>query len=300
MKHRFSSLLRALILPALCLCLPATSFADSYEGEFKIGNALYYIIGPAPGEVEYVTNYDENLTELNIPETVTYEGVTYTVTSIGQNILLFSGEVTTKVTIPSTVKKIRRYAFDAARVLTELTIPSSVEEIEGSILCGAYHSSIKKLIIEQNSSKPICAEAETFISNNLEEVYLGRNLVYYHNQDIFTFPVADNRKPMFSPKLKKLTIGPYANRISFKDTFLVKESSSTYGNTTEQVYPFGEQPLLEELIFAYGSPKNCFTGDFKNWGVQNITINQCYVYAKNLDGGTVSPSPFSELSNLKK
>ncbi len=69
-----------------------------------------------------------------IPSQVTYNGVTYTVTSIaGQS---FYGSNVTSVTIPNTVKVIPLGAFQYCNSLTSITIPSSVTKLEEESLGG--------------------------------------------------------------------------------------------------------------------------------------------------------------------
>ena len=74
------------------------------------------------------TQYREYSGAITIPESVTYNGVTYSVTSIGY--FAFSGcSGLTSVTIPSSVTSIDNYAFSGCSRLTSVTIPSSVTTI---------------------------------------------------------------------------------------------------------------------------------------------------------------------------
>ncbi len=70
-----------------------------------------------------------------IPSTVTYNGTTYSVTSIGDNAFLYCRGLTS-VTIPNSVTSIGDYAFYNCSGLTSVTIPNSVTSIGSSAFEG--------------------------------------------------------------------------------------------------------------------------------------------------------------------
>ena len=73
--------------------------------------------------------------DITIPENVTYNGVTYNVTSIGYRA--FQGcSGMTSVTTPKSVTTIDRYAFQGCSGLTKVTIPNSVTSIGYSAFMG--------------------------------------------------------------------------------------------------------------------------------------------------------------------
>ena len=74
------------------------------------------------------SSYDEYSGEVIIPETVTYNGITYSVTSIGDKAFYKCSSLTS-VTIPESVKSIGNYAFSNCSALTSITIPNSVTSI---------------------------------------------------------------------------------------------------------------------------------------------------------------------------
>ena len=95
------------------------------------GQTLYYTI-------EYYYEYYSDAVldscdgsasgDLVIPETITYQGHTIPVTSIGFGVF-WGGSGLTSVTIPNSVTSIGSYAFSDCRGLTSVTIPSSVRII---------------------------------------------------------------------------------------------------------------------------------------------------------------------------
>ncbi|MGM9837118.1 MAG: leucine-rich repeat protein [Paludibacteraceae bacterium] len=103
--------------------------------DFKSGDLYYNITSntePYTVEVTYQTyatssNYS-GLTTATIPETVTYNGTTYSVTSIGYYAFYYCGSLTS-VTIPESVTSIGDRAFYDCDGLTSVTIPESVMSI---------------------------------------------------------------------------------------------------------------------------------------------------------------------------
>ena len=108
-----------------------TLFAWDYE-RVQIGD-LYYNLDATTNqtaEVTYKTTYNEDwtITTANIPASVTYNGKTYSVTSIGY-AAFYNCYGLTSVTIPNSVTSIGDGAFSECRNLTSVTIPNSVTSI---------------------------------------------------------------------------------------------------------------------------------------------------------------------------
>ena len=95
----------------------------------KIGD-LYYNLD-ATNQTAEVTSQNSGKYSGNIiiPSSVTYNSVSYSVTSIGNEAFWYCDGLTS-VTIPNSVTSIRESAFDGCSGLTSVTIPNSVTSIE--------------------------------------------------------------------------------------------------------------------------------------------------------------------------
>ena len=116
-----------LLLTALCTAV--TTFAY----DFQSGDLYYNITSDNTVEVTYqkyksTENY-KGLTAATIPATVTHNGTTYSVTSIGDETFTYCYYLTS-ITIPNSVTSIGS-AFVYCYSLTSITIPNSVTSIGG-------------------------------------------------------------------------------------------------------------------------------------------------------------------------
>ena len=126
--------LLSIILFALLCCY---AMAYDFSAVCSTGQTLYYNITSdvEPYTVEvtsenadgFYTTYPTG--DLEIPETVEYNSITYSVTRIGDKAFNGCGELTS-VSIPNSVTSIGEYAFEDCTELTSVTIPNSVTSID--------------------------------------------------------------------------------------------------------------------------------------------------------------------------
>ena len=115
--------------------LPCTSIiAHDFEMANNDGKTIYYVI-TSDSEVAvsyqgsaYNKNSNEYTGNVIIPESVTYSGDTYKVTSINDEAFRYCKNLTS-ITIPNSVTSIGNYAFVDCISLSSINIPNSVSSI---------------------------------------------------------------------------------------------------------------------------------------------------------------------------
>ncbi len=123
--------------------LAASLLFAGFESQAAVGdifmvNKLYYKVLTETGSAGTVEVTKETwgyyLTgDVNIPASVKNGSITYTVTSIGENV--FYNTSMTAVTIPATVTKIGDYAFYGCKSLSTVAIPNSVTSLGIGAFC---------------------------------------------------------------------------------------------------------------------------------------------------------------------
>ena len=122
-KSKFGKPLCRLIMAVamMMLSLQAMAYDFSYTHQ---GKTLYYdIISDSTVEVTYYDNSNYVSGDVVIPSTVTYNGTTYSVTSIGE-VAFYDCIGLTSVTIGNSVTSIERSAFSGCSGLTSINVAS--------------------------------------------------------------------------------------------------------------------------------------------------------------------------------
>ena len=123
--------------------------------DFEVDGIYYNILKYKINEVEVTYQYEfssdnySHLTAAVIPETVTFNGTTYSVTSIG-DFAFYTCTGLTSITIPNSVTSIGRSAFYGCSSLTYLSIPNSVvyKQADGLQFYNIYECyNLKTLIV---------------------------------------------------------------------------------------------------------------------------------------------------------
>ncbi len=144
--------MKRLLSLSVCLMMALLSFAHDFES-----GGIYYNITSSSSLTVAVTyqgtSYSQYQNEyegvVNIPESVEYNGTTYSVTSIDEyafrdcSTLFF-------ITIPSSVKSIGSWAFESCSSLTAVTIPNSVTSIgDGAFV---YCTGLSSMVVEAGNT----------------------------------------------------------------------------------------------------------------------------------------------------
>ena len=122
--------MRKPFLLSLLVALLTTIATHAYD--FQSGDLYYNITGENTVAVTYQKNLStsnyQGLTTATIPETVIYNGTTYSVTSIGDDAFENCYSLTS-ITIPNSVTSIGIWAFFYCSSLTSIILPNSVTSI---------------------------------------------------------------------------------------------------------------------------------------------------------------------------
>ncbi|MBP1629307.1 MAG: flavobacterium repeat protein [Bacteroidetes bacterium] len=133
-----------IVLVFVLICITSKVQAYSFSAVAPSGQTLYYNItsSTAPYKVEItreLLSYPYYSTKptgaLVIPDSVSYNGITYSVTSLG-DFIFYDCYGLVSLTIPTSITSIGQYAFYGCSYLTSVAIPNSVTSIANNLFEG--------------------------------------------------------------------------------------------------------------------------------------------------------------------
>lgn len=157
----------AAVLMAVVALMPASMSAYDFEE-----GGIFYNVSGNQATVTYRASGGNSYSgNVAIPETVTHNGVTYSVTAIGHSAFSRSSSVTA-VEIPNSVVSVGEQAFAFCTGLREVVIPNSVETLGRC----SFHtcSALLKAVI--GNRVKVVEEYAFQYCNNLTEVVLGSSV----------------------------------------------------------------------------------------------------------------------------
>jgi hypothetical protein len=179
-------------LAALAACLAMALPANAYDFE-RFG--IYYQISSGTN-VTVVNNGEFNSYSGNIeiPETVTYQGTTYTVTTIGYQSFKDCANLT-NIKLPESIEYIMNEAFMNCTSLTSVTIPSSVMSMYQNIFKGCTSlADVRCLWTTARSTNANNFDASTYANATLH-VPFGSKSSYHGTAPRYKFcNIQDGRK----------------------------------------------------------------------------------------------------------
>lgn len=156
---------KIILLTGFLFLVLGTVVADS----FKVGELFYEIIDPKGKTVRVVFHHTrpyDNLTKVEIPSQIKYDGKKYTVIEIGDRAFSLC-DMLQELTLPPTLQKIGFKSFSKCASLPMVILPASLEEI--GELAFEKCISLQSIDIPQKVTKirpftfSFCAELATII-----------------------------------------------------------------------------------------------------------------------------------------
>lgn len=240
--------------------------------DFEAGGLYYIITGPNTVDVTYKDeNYNSYSGSIYVPMAVTHDGVTYSVTGIGNSAFRNCTSLT-GLSLPSTIKTIGNYAFYCAG-LTGLNLPVAVASIGEFAFYGC--TGLQRLTIPVNVTS------------------IGENAFANGNLTSLTWNAREcwTNGDMLTTSLTQITIG---NEVRVLPPRFAYQSAITSVEIPESVTAIGDQAFYQcSGITTLTIPVNVvYIGSSAFYGtrVQSLTWNarECWSY-----GGITSYSQSS-------
>ena len=228
-------------------------------------DGIYYGLNNSKKQA-VVTSDDKKYTgSVTIPSAVTYDGVTYSVTSIGDGAFSDCSDLTS-VTIPSSVTSIGEKAFYYCSALTSVTIPNSVTTIGKNAFNNCF--GLTSLIIP-NSVTSI-GEYAFLGCSNLKKVELRSNAIASE-----TYTSNSNIKNIFGEQVTEYVIGDNVASIGDYAFFDCPLTSVTLGRGITSIgnYAFANYPELKDFYCYAEYAPTISRNAFQNSYVDYVTLH---------------------------
>lgn len=316
---------RLLFFGFVMTLLGGNVYAYDFSAVSPSGDTLYYtingnsvtVVTPGYGYSGYWHGHTKPTGNLIIPELVSYMGMTFPVTSIGEEAFEYCQDITS-VSIPSTIRSIGWYAFCMCNNLASVTFPDSLTYIDGwaFAFCSSLTSiSIPNTVtdINPNAFKDCTGLISLTIPNSVTYIgsnaFDGCNNISYLNYNTNTFSptlISHNN-------LQTVVIGDSVTSIpanAFQNA--TNLSHVTIGSSVTSIgdYAFcfcsslntivalpDNAPSLGSNVF-YGTPNtkyviiNCGSNYATVWGTTGFTYSNGYVLALEANNSLYGTASF--------
>ena len=273
MQQSFIS--RTTVLIAMCImCIKAIAF------DFKSGDLCYDILSTTDKTVcvtyeknsdTYIASYNYLPSQVNIPPTVKYNGVTWTVSQIGDYSFRGCRELQS-ITIPSTIQAIGVMAFESCTGITSIHLPASLAIINYS----AFHncSSLKRIECDA-PIPPMCFGSDVFKLNSASNNSAEFCQVFVPGKSVMSYQHANGWRDM--------PINSFSEDASTTLYFLIVDSSTN----SVMLAPSESTPYYGDIIipesFVYDGTTFHVTGIWQNaladcTNLTSIVIPDCVTY----------------------
>lgn len=289
------------LLVGIWMMIPCMSVNAAEDEEVTCTvNGIIYNLNETTAEAAVDQKADSSLTELVIPQTITNNGKTYTVTSIDE-CAFWEDKTLTKVTLPDSITTIGYASFINCTSLSEINIPKHVKTIEQSafnycvllkevilpnslVTIGKhafYKTGIRKIVIPSSVRRVGCS---AFSSTLLQEVYISEGVTNVEESAFSS--CSDLNKVTLASSMKKLP------KEIFQNCTNLRTINIPNGITVIEDLAFLDCSLLHIVSLPEGMTR---IGDaaFQNCTqLWNIQLPQSLSY--------IGDDAFSECNNLTK
>ena len=239
-----------------------TSYDDTERG-------LRYIeTSSTPSEVSVGKSYPVTITgSVDIPETVTYQGTTYTVTSIRD--YGFNSTDITSISIPNTITSIGNYAFDHCNSLATVTFEENSNL--NAISSGAfqYCTTLSSITIPKNVATlgmyafMNCSALATVTFEENSELTTISTKAFYNCGSLTSI--------IIPKKVKAVKSHAFRNCSSLTSVTFLADTVPSLSNDIEFV--FYSTPDTKTLTVPFGSDYSAWE-NYTPWGQVNYEINE--------------------------